>query len=162
MIKYFQKIKELSSSFKTYSRFPYQKSFERDALSHFATSDYPDLSNGIFIEYLRISTIEKTSTVTQVEHKPSQIDPLVNFLEKGELPDDKRQAQRIRQRALWYVLLKGSSIRSPLPCLHSDVYAFQKLSMHLRKFTKASTIVTSEEDCQPTKSLDKDSTGSLS
>lgn len=31
------------------------------------------------------SSIEETPIVAQVEHKPSLIDPLINFLDKGEL-----------------------------------------------------------------------------
>lgn len=71
---------------------PISKNVRANALSHFAILDYSNLPKEVFVEHLETSSIEKIVMVVQVKHEPSWIDPLVDFLEKGELPVDKRQA----------------------------------------------------------------------
>lgn len=62
MIKYFQKIKELSSNFEVLEiqQFPRLENIRANMLPHLATSNYSNLSNGVFVDYLRTSSLSRT------------------------------------------------------------------------------------------------------
>ena len=57
---------------------------------------------------------------------PCWMDPIINFLAKDQVPDDEKEANRIRQVALWYWLLADRklyqrSFRGPyLLCLRPE------------------------------------------
>ena len=56
---------------------------------------------------------------------PSWMDPYIRYLRDGELPDGRREAAKIRQKAGKYILIEGELYRMSfgvphLKCLHPD------------------------------------------
>ena len=44
----------------------------------------------------------------QIDTEPSWMDPIIRFLNEGELPEDKAEAKKIRWMASQYVILDGT------------------------------------------------------
>ena len=136
MSKYLQKIKDLSISFTKLDiqRISRSENAWTDALSYLATSNSTNLGWKIYIEHLDVPSIEEALSINQINNEPSWIDLLIEYLNNGTIPIDKKETRRIKQQVLWYIFLNGQLYKKLfsmplLRCLRpSEVdYALQKV-----------------------------------
>ncbi|XP_077226416.1 uncharacterized protein LOC143859649 [Tasmannia lanceolata] len=114
MIKYLSKVRQLTSKFKDFEviRIPRTENAKADVLSKLAASSYTTLGS-ICMEFLQKSSIENEAVeVMQVEHEPCWMDEIIEYLRSGKLPEAKKEARKVVQRAARYSLdvLESSSI----------------------------------------------------
>ena len=68
-----------------------------DALSKLIVLLFADFENETYFEVLKASALEEPLVVLQVDEEPYWIDPLLKYLRSGELPTDRKEAQKIRK-----------------------------------------------------------------
>ncbi|KAL1317601.1 uncharacterized protein LOC107640596 [Arachis ipaensis] len=121
--KYLGKVKELSKQFEEVmiQHVPRERNTRADLLSKLASTK-PGTGNQSLIQGL----IKEPAVVLQLtQSEPSWMDPIINFLEKAELPSDEKMAKTIRREAAKYAIIqvhlfkKGLS-QPLLKCLHPD------------------------------------------
>ncbi|XP_077248112.1 uncharacterized protein LOC143887805 [Tasmannia lanceolata] len=101
MIKYLYKVRQLSSKFKNFEvvRIPRTENTKADVLSKLAASRYTTLGN-ICMEFLQKSSIKnEVAEVMQVEHESCWMDEIIEYLQSGTLPEAKKEARKVIQRA---------------------------------------------------------------
>ncbi|XP_077242391.1 uncharacterized protein LOC143882889 [Tasmannia lanceolata] len=101
MIKYLSKVRQLADKFKNFEviRIPRTENTKADVLFKLAASEYTTLES-ICMEFLKRSSIEKEAVeVMQVEHEPRWIDEIIEYLRSGKLPEAKKEARKVIQRA---------------------------------------------------------------
>ena len=99
-----------------------------DSLATLATSSAQNLPRVILVEDLGKPSGEKENMiyVLHVRVGPSCMDPIIQFLSKDVLPEDKSKAEKIRRKAprLWLFedqkLYKRSFSRPYLLCIHPE------------------------------------------
>ena len=80
-----------------------------DALAKLATASHEDLSNSTPVEYLAEPFIDLCDVqVTQIRSEPSWIEPIWDYIIDGRLPDDPKEAAKIRTRSARFTNHKGS------------------------------------------------------
>ena len=124
MIKYLQKVKNLTSSFTivNYQQVPRAENVQADLLSKLTILGTTDLKRSSYFEVLKKSSIEK-APIMQADSKPSWIDPVLCYLQDGTLLADRDEAKKLRHLAPQYLvydgkLYKRSFTLSLLRCLH--------------------------------------------
>ncbi|XP_077232023.1 uncharacterized protein LOC143865804 [Tasmannia lanceolata] len=106
MIKYLSKVCQLSSKFKSFEviRIPKTENAKADVLSKLAASGYTTLGS-ICMEFLKKSIIEsEVVEVMQVKHEPCWMDEIIDYLCSGKLPEAKKEARKVIQRAARFSL----------------------------------------------------------
>ncbi|XP_077252427.1 uncharacterized protein LOC143891796 [Tasmannia lanceolata] len=101
MIKYLSKVRQLASKFKNFKviRIPRTKNAKADVLSKLAASGYTTLGS-VCMEFLQKSSIKNEAVeVIQVEHEPCWMDEIIEYLRSGKLPEAKKEARKVIQRA---------------------------------------------------------------
>ena len=94
MMKYLQKVKDLTSTLKYFKIFhvPRIENARVDILSQLATSSFNSLDR-TFIACLEQSSIHKVEEVLQIIDEPSWMDPIVRYLTNETLPMDPLEAK---------------------------------------------------------------------
>ncbi|XP_077247923.1 uncharacterized protein LOC143887678 [Tasmannia lanceolata] len=106
MIKYISKVRQLSSKFKSFEdiKIPRTENTKADVLSKLAASGYTTLGS-ICMEFLQKSSIENEATeVMQVEQEFCWMDEIIEYLRSGKLPEAKKEANKVTQRAAQFSL----------------------------------------------------------
>nr|GFB12955.1 reverse transcriptase domain-containing protein [Tanacetum cinerariifolium] len=102
MIKYLDIAKDLVSGFKTFSisQVPRSKNKKADALSKIASTSFAHLSKQVLVEVLETKSITgKEVTAIIEEEGPTWMTELMNYLKEGTLPEDEKEAWKIRLKA---------------------------------------------------------------
>ncbi|XP_077248387.1 uncharacterized protein LOC143888001 [Tasmannia lanceolata] len=128
MTKYLAKVHQLASKFKSFEviRVPRTENAKADVLSKLAASGYTTLGS-IHIEFLSRSSIEsKAAETMQVENEPCWMDEIISYLRDGKLPEDKKEARKVIQRAARFslssdILYKRSYTLPYLKCLRPGI-----------------------------------------
>nr|GEX90785.1 reverse transcriptase domain-containing protein [Tanacetum cinerariifolium] len=110
MIKYLEIAKGLVSGLKTFSisQVPRSKNKKADALSKIASTSFVHLSKQVLVEVLETKSITgKEVTAIIEEEGPTWMTKLVNYLKEGTLPEDEKEARKIRLKARQYELMEG-------------------------------------------------------
>nr|GEY82887.1 reverse transcriptase domain-containing protein [Tanacetum cinerariifolium] len=110
MIKYLEIAKGLVSGFKTFSisQGPRSKNKKADALTKIASTSFAHLSKQVLVEVLETKSITgKEVTAVIDEEGPTWMTELVNYLKEGTLPEDEKEARKIRLKARQYELMEG-------------------------------------------------------
>ena len=111
MILYLQKVRDLLKKFvlvqvKHVSR---AENSRADALAKLATASQEDLGRLTPVEYLAEPSIDPYSmVVASVESVPSWMGPIWNYIIDGSLPDDPKEAAKIKARSARFTNHKGS------------------------------------------------------
>ena len=100
-----------------------------DSLATLATSSAQNLPRVILVEDLGKLSGEKGNMiyVPHVRVGPSWMDPIIQFLSKDVLPEDKSEVEKIHRKAPWFwlsedqKLYKQSFSRPYLLCIHTEV-----------------------------------------
>ncbi|XP_077232479.1 uncharacterized protein LOC143869806 [Tasmannia lanceolata] len=104
MLKYLEKVREKVSLFKEFEIVQISRTLNAraDALSRMASPETTSWGNA-YIEVLSRPSIEREE-VTHIDHEPSWMDPIVQYLKDGTLPEDQKEARRITAKSALYVL----------------------------------------------------------
>ncbi|GJX44715.1 reverse transcriptase domain-containing protein [Tanacetum coccineum] len=109
MVKYLEKAKNLISSFASFSisQVPRSKNKKADALSKIASTSFAHLSKQVLVEVLKEKSIQENKVATVVEEGgPTWMTPIVEYLRDRTLPDDKKEASKLRIKAKQYELVE--------------------------------------------------------
>ena len=106
MAKYLEKVKEFTPAFDNFNikQIPRSENARADLLSKLATSDPAELPKGILFEVLKHPSTEEPQLVMDIDHGPSWVDPLITYLRDGILPQDAKEARKLRNQASRYIL----------------------------------------------------------
>nr|GEZ62900.1 reverse transcriptase domain-containing protein [Tanacetum cinerariifolium] len=110
MIKYLDTAKGLVSGFKTFSisQVSRSKNKKADALSKIASTSFAHLSKQVLVEVLETKSITRKEVTAVIEEEgPTWMTELVNYLKEGTLPEDEKEARKLRLKARQYVLMEG-------------------------------------------------------
>ena len=69
-----------------------------------------DLDSSVYFEELHKPTIEHEE-IFEINNDPTWMTPLINYIEKGELPEDKGKAQRLKAKAAKFFVEGGILFR---------------------------------------------------
>ena len=111
MILYLQKVRNLLKKFVLVQvkHVPRAENSRADALAKLATASQEDLGRSTPVEYLAEPSINPYSmVVTPVESVLSWMDPIWDYIIDGSLPDDPKEAAKIRARSARFTNHKGS------------------------------------------------------
>ncbi|XP_077219764.1 uncharacterized protein LOC143853954 [Tasmannia lanceolata] len=137
MIKYLTKVRLLASKFKSFEviRIPRMENTKADVLSKLAASGYTALGS-ICMEFLKKSSIDNEAIeIMQVDHEPSWIDEIIDYLRSGKLLKEKNAARKVIQRAARFSLdgenlYKRSCTLPYLKCLRPSDAAYTLQETH--------------------------------
>nr|GEW42332.1 reverse transcriptase domain-containing protein [Tanacetum cinerariifolium] len=110
MIKYLEITKGLVSRFKTFSisQVPQSRNKKADALSKIASTSFAHLSKQVLVEVLETKSITGQEVTAVIEEEgPTWMTELVNYLKEGILPEDEKEARKLRLKARQYELIEG-------------------------------------------------------
>ena len=111
MILYLKKVRDLLKKFVLVQvrHIPKAENSRADALAKLATSSQEDLSRLTHVEHLVEPSIDLTDIeVSPVTAEPSWMDPIWDYLIEGLLPNDPKEAAKIRMRSARFTNHKGS------------------------------------------------------
>ena len=111
MILYLQKVRDLLKKFMAVQvkHVPRAENSRANALAKLATASQEDLGRSTPVEYLAEPSINPYSmVVAPVESVPSWMDPIWDYINDGTLPDDPKEAAKIRARSARFTNHKGS------------------------------------------------------
>nr|GEU80968.1 reverse transcriptase domain-containing protein [Tanacetum cinerariifolium] len=114
MIKYLEIVKGLVSGFNTLSisQVPRSKNKKADALSKNASTSFSHLSKQVLVEVLENKSIKEKEVATIIEEDgPTWMTQLVDYLKEDVLPEDKKEARKLRLKARQYELMEGGLYR---------------------------------------------------
>lgn len=69
---------------------PRSENVQANALSHHAPSDCLKLPKGVFTNLLEAPSMEESPVIVQVEQEPYWMNPIISFLEKDNLLENKK------------------------------------------------------------------------
>ena len=125
MILYLQKVRDLLKKFVLVQvkHVPKVENSQADALAKLATASQEDLGRSTPVEYLAEPSIDPYSmVVAPVESVPSWMDPIWNYIIDGSLPDDPKEAAKIRARSARFTNQKRKPLQArifhTLPQMH--------------------------------------------
>ncbi|GJU44071.1 reverse transcriptase domain-containing protein [Tanacetum coccineum] len=102
MVKYLEKAKSLMSGFANFSiiQVPRSKNKKEDALRKIASTSFAHLSKQVLVEVLKEKSIQEDEVATVVEEEgPTWMTPIIEYLKDGTLPDDRKEASKLRIKA---------------------------------------------------------------
>ena len=111
MILYLQKVRDLLKKFVLVQvkHVPRVENSRADALAKLATALQEDLGRSTPVEYLAEPSIDPyRMVVAPVGSVPSWMDPIWDYINDGTLPDDSKEAAKIRVRSSRFTNHKGS------------------------------------------------------
>ncbi|XP_074346612.1 uncharacterized protein LOC141685408 [Apium graveolens] len=123
---YAAKVREASLSFETFqlSQIGRENNSRADALSRLASAETQNLTGSIYLTEAKMPLIEKKECL-EIHQGSDWMTPLRNFLEKGILPPDRKDALKIKYRASNYTIINERmyrrSVSQPLlRCLNNE------------------------------------------
>ncbi|XP_015971480.1 uncharacterized protein LOC107494952 [Arachis duranensis] len=131
--KYLEKVKNLSQKFEevTVHHIPRERNTRADLLSKLASTK-PGEGNRSLIQGM---TREPAVALHLSRLGSSWLDPITNFLENGKLPEDEKDAAKLRREAAKYAVIQGQlfkkGLNQPLlKCLHPDQMDYVLREVH--------------------------------
>ncbi|GJT08279.1 reverse transcriptase domain-containing protein [Tanacetum coccineum] len=110
MIRYLDKTKSLIQGFDRFTirQVPRGDNKKADALSKIASTSFAHLSKQVLVEILKHKSISEMEISTVIEEQdPTWMTPLIEFISKGTLPHEQKDARRIRRTAQRFELRNG-------------------------------------------------------
>ncbi|GKE53922.1 reverse transcriptase domain-containing protein, partial [Tanacetum coccineum] len=121
MIKYLEKVKNLTNTFKEFSikQVPRGENKKADALSKMASISFAYLSKQVLVEELKEKSIDEKEVLAVVEEEGhTWMTPIYEYLTEEILPEEKRKARAIRRKADARKLIrecKSCQVHRPVP-----------------------------------------------
>nr|GEW34771.1 reverse transcriptase domain-containing protein [Tanacetum cinerariifolium] len=110
MIKYLEKTKSLISGFTNFSisQVPRSKNKKADAMSKIASTSFTHLSKQVLVEVLKEKSIQVREMAIVVEEEgPTWMTPIIEYMRDETLPDNQKEASKLRIKARQYEWLEG-------------------------------------------------------
>ncbi|GJV94481.1 reverse transcriptase domain-containing protein [Tanacetum coccineum] len=110
MVKYLEKTNSLVSGFDSFSisHVSRSKNKKADALSKIASTSFAHLSKQVLVEILKEKSINGKEVAAMVEEEElTWMTPIVEYLRDEILPEDSKDASKLRIKAIQYKLLQG-------------------------------------------------------
>jgi hypothetical protein len=109
MKRYLAKVQVLQKSLKSFSitRIPRSRNKRADALSKLASSSFAHLTKKVLVEVVSNRSNEATTINVVDESNTTWMDPIVDYLRYGKLPEDPMAARKIKIKAPQYSLRQG-------------------------------------------------------
>ncbi|GKC82955.1 reverse transcriptase domain-containing protein [Tanacetum coccineum] len=104
MIRYLEKVKTLTSSFKVFSikQVPRSENKKADALSRIASTSFTHLSKQVLVEELKEKSINTTEVLAVVEEEgDTWMTPIFKYLSDGTLPTEGEKARAVKRKSWW-------------------------------------------------------------
>ena len=111
MILYLKKVRDLLKKFVLVQvkHIPRVENSRADTLAKLATASQEDLNRLTLVEFLAEPSIDLYGEeVAPIESEPSWMDPIWDYLVDGRLPDDPKEAFKIRTRLARFANHRGS------------------------------------------------------
>ena len=111
MILYLKKVRDLLKKFVLVQvrHIPRTENSRADALAKLVTASHEDLNRSTPVKYLADPSIDLYGVeVAPIESEPSWMDPIWDSITDGRLPDDPKEASKIRTRSARFTNHKGS------------------------------------------------------
>ena len=111
MILYLRKVRDLLKKFVLVQvkHVPRAENSRANALVKLATASQEDLSSSTPVEYLAEPSIDLCDVqVAQIRSDPNWMNPIWDYIIDGRLPDDSKEAAKIRTRSARFTNHKGS------------------------------------------------------
>ena len=111
MILYLKKVRDLLKKFMQVEvrHIPRAENSRSDALEKLAIASQEDLSRSTFVEYLAEPSIDLCDVeVAQIGSELSWMDPIWDYIINRRLPDDPKEAAKIKTRSSRFTNHKGS------------------------------------------------------
>ncbi|GKE89020.1 reverse transcriptase domain-containing protein [Tanacetum coccineum] len=102
MIRYLEKVRTLTNSFKAFSirQVPRSENKKADALSKIASTSFAHLSKQVLVEELKEKSISEVEILVVMEEEgDTWMTPIFNYLEKGTLSVDVKKARAVRRKS---------------------------------------------------------------
>ncbi|GJQ97464.1 reverse transcriptase domain-containing protein [Tanacetum coccineum] len=143
MIRYLEKVKTLTSSFKAFSikQVPRNENKKADALSKIASTSFAHLSKQVLVEELKEKSISAAEVLAVVEEEgDTWMTPIFKYLTDGTLPAEGKKARAVKRKS-WRmhagtrsVVAKALRIGYYWPTMHEDarklIQACQDCQVH--------------------------------
>nr|GFA78752.1 reverse transcriptase domain-containing protein [Tanacetum cinerariifolium] len=110
MVQYLDKTKSLIQGFDrfTIKQVPRSENKKVNALSKIASTSFAHLSKQVLVEILKNKSISKMEISTVIEEQnPTLMTPIIEFISKGTLPHEQKDARRIWRKAQRFELRDG-------------------------------------------------------
>nr|GEX12821.1 reverse transcriptase domain-containing protein [Tanacetum cinerariifolium] len=108
MIRYLEKVRTLTSSFKAFSirQVPRSENKKADALSKITSTSFAHLSKQLLVEELKDKSISKVEILAIVEEKEDTLmTPIFEYLTKEILPTNVKKARAVRGKSQQFVVI---------------------------------------------------------
>ena len=125
MILYLKKVPELLRKFMLVQvrHIPRAENSRADALAKLATTSQKDLSGLTLVQHLAEPSIDLYSEeVSPVMFEPSWMDPIWDCLIEGLLPNDPKEASKLRTRSARFTIHRGSLYKRGFFHTHPQVH----------------------------------------
>nr|GFA83668.1 reverse transcriptase domain-containing protein [Tanacetum cinerariifolium] len=109
MIRYLEKVKALTRSFKVFSikQVPRSENKKIDALSKIASTSFAHLSKQVLVEELKEKSISEMEILVVVEEEKGDtwMTPIFKYLKECTLPVDVKRAREIKQKSWRFAIV---------------------------------------------------------
>ncbi|GJR66777.1 reverse transcriptase domain-containing protein [Tanacetum coccineum] len=110
MVKYLEKVKVLSSTFRAFSikQVPRSKNKKADALSKMASTSFAHLSKQVLVEELKEKSVNKREVLAVVEEEgDTWMTPIHEYLTDEILPAERKKARAIKRKSQRFAIING-------------------------------------------------------
>ncbi|GJV92299.1 reverse transcriptase domain-containing protein [Tanacetum coccineum] len=110
MIRYLEKVKALTGSFKAFTikQIPRSKNKKADALSKIASTSFAHLSKKVLVEELKGKSISEVEVLAVVEEEEDTwMTPIFKYLAEETLPTYMKKERAIRRKSWRFVVING-------------------------------------------------------
>ncbi|GJS23929.1 reverse transcriptase domain-containing protein [Tanacetum coccineum] len=111
MIRYLEKVKALTGSFKAFTikQIPRSENKKADALSKIASTSFAHLSKQVLVEELKEKSISEVEVLAVVEQeRDTWMTPIFKYLAEETLPSDMKKARAIRRKSWRFAVINGT------------------------------------------------------
>ncbi|GJW02460.1 reverse transcriptase domain-containing protein [Tanacetum coccineum] len=147
MVRYLEKVKTLTNSFKAFSikQVPRSENKKADALSKIASTSFAHLSKQVLVEELKEKSISAVEVLAVVEEEgDTWMTPIFKYLMDGTLPVEVKKARAVKRKS-WRISLLYTTDGAK-PC---DGYYWPTMHEDARKLIRAC------QDCQITRACNQ-------
>ena len=113
MIAYLAKIKSVIAELKTFEvqLIPRGQNTQADALSKLASSSLTELNRSVYVEVRRERSVDEAPEVCCADPEPSWMEPILAFKLRGETPEDKALASKMKRTSSRFIVFRGELLK---------------------------------------------------